>query len=89
MQLSKGTPPSSGDVWVPVLDELVLPSDTNRSRALLERCVQEGHFLVLYAYLRKRLPKCLDIGEESVILKSVMDWFRHLKMRWGLNGIER
>ena len=80
--MSKAPLPDSGDVWVPLLDELVLPSDTNRSRALLERCVQEGHFLVLYAYLRKRLPKCLDIGEESVILKSVMDWFRHLKMRW-------
>ena len=80
--MSKAPLPDSGDVWVPVLDELVLPSDTNRSRALLEDCVQEGHFLVLYAYLRKRLPKCLDIGEESVILKSVMDWFRHLKMRW-------
>ena len=67
-----------------VLEELVLPSSdgANRCRALLERCVQEGHFLVLYAHLRRRLPRCLDIAEEAVILKSVMDWFRHLKMRW-------
>jgi hypothetical protein len=70
------------DIWSSIISDLSLPTDQNRVRALLERSVGEGHCLLLYAYLRLRLPKCLDIKEESVVIKSVMDWLRHLKMRY-------
>ncbi len=79
----------SGVVWQGILSEMSLPADQNRLRALLDCCVSEGHCLLLYAYLGLRLPKCLDIREESVVLKSLMDWFRHLKMRWVLHPARR
>lgn len=69
------------DVWAEVSSEISLPMDGSRVREMLDHCVKEGHCLLLYAYLRIKLPKCVNVKEENVVLNSIIDWMRHLKMK--------
>lgn len=77
----EGAEVQAGDVWAGVTENAVLPPDANRVREILDVSVKEGHCLLLYAYLRQRLPKCLNVQDENVMIASVVDWMRHLKMK--------
>ena len=69
--------------WTNMISMVKFPSRQEKSTQLLEQCVSQGHVLLLYAYVKQRRcdpSYCKSIKDEEVLISSLLDWMRHLKL---------
>ena len=57
-------------------------AELQKAKDVLEEAVAHGNCLVLFAYLRTKRKQCESLAQEQVLLATLLDWFRHIKMRY-------
>lgn len=67
--------------WSYILPFVTLPKDKEKLIKCLERAVEEGHCLLLFASLQATRKQCMSITDEaSKLVASLLDWLRHLRL---------
>ena len=72
---------SSTRSWSSVLSLLTLPTAGDKLRLVLDESVASGCCLFVFAAVRKKRRLCQTIQDEQVIISSMLDWLRHIKLR--------
>ena len=74
-----------GTKWNTVISILRFPSRQEKVTIFLEHCISHGHVLLIYAYIKQRRTNgehCKSIKDEEVLLSSLLDWMRHINLRY-------
>ena len=79
---AEASPVASHATWALVLQLLALPANEKKTTDVLEEAVAHGNCLVLFAYLRRKRKQCESLAQEQALLATLLDWFRHIKMRY-------
>ena len=75
---------SAENKWSKLVSILKFPSRQEKITLFIDHCLTNGHVLLLYAYItQKRVDgtTCSSIKDEEVLLSSLIDWLRHIKLR--------
>ena len=75
---------SVGNKWMKIASILKLPSRQEKITSFIDHCLSNGHVLLLYAYITQKRAdgsSCTSIKDEEVLLSSLIDWLRHIKLR--------
>jgi len=74
---------SAGDAWTMPLSVLTLPADAKKMEELICESVRQGHGLVLFARLKRRLAQCAEQAkEEEKLLPRVLQWLKDMPKRY-------
>lgn len=75
---------SVGNKWNKIVTILKFPSRQEKVTSFIDHCLNNGHALLLYAYISQKRAdgaSCSTIKDEEVLLSSLIDWLRHIKLR--------
>ena len=75
---------SSENKWNKIISILKFPSRQEKVTLFIDHCLTNGRVLLLNAYIiQKRADgsSCSSIKDEEVLLSSLIDWLRHIKLR--------
>jgi hypothetical protein len=70
--------------WNSVNDVLKFPSRQEKITLFIDHCLNRGYALLIYSYVTQKRTDatyCLTIKDEEVLLSSLLDWLRHIKLR--------
>ena len=70
--------------WNSVNAVLKFPTRQEKITLFIDHCLNMGYALLIYSYsTQKRIDAthCLTIKDEEVLLSSLLDWLRHIKLR--------
>ena len=73
-----------GSKWNRISSILKFPSRQEKITSFIDHCLSNGHVLLLYAYITQKRAdgsSCTSIKDEEVLLSSLVDWLRHIKLR--------
>ena len=77
----------TGIKWNAVISSISFPSRKEKLTPFLEHCVAQGHGLLIYTYVNQRRTngeQCKSIKDEEVLVVSLLDWLRHIRLRYAM-----